>query len=136
MNEGEFSQLSCVVSKGDEPLKLSWSFYGHNLTSGQGITITEIGTRISMLVINSIGHRHMGIYTCKAENKAGSVTRSASLKVNGNYSLSARKGKRKGLGIVHGKLWSFLLQKCLDFEILCCRATRNTSFRLRKRSFR
>ena len=93
MNEGEFSQLSCVVSKGDEPLKLSWSFYGHNLTSGQGITITDIGSRISMLVINSIGHKHMGKYTCKAENKAGSVTKSASLKVNGNESPYVRKGK-------------------------------------------
>ena len=108
MNEGEFSQLSCVVSKGDEPLKLSWSFYGHNLTSGQGITITEIGSRISMLVINSIGHRHIGKYTCKAENNAGFVTRSASLKVNGNYSPSARKGKRKGLGILHHvRKWPF-----------------------------
>ena len=87
MNEGEFSQLSCVVSKGDEPLKLSWSFHGHNLTTGRGITITDIGSRISMLVINSIGHRHMGQYTCKAQNKAGFISHSASLKVNGNFSL-------------------------------------------------
>ena len=85
MNEGEFSQLSCVVSKGDEPLKLSWSFHGHNLTSGQGITITDIGSRISMLVINTIGHKHMGKYTCNAQNTAGSATHSASLKVNGNF---------------------------------------------------
>ena len=94
MNEGDFSQLSCVVTKGDEPLKLSWSFHGHNLTSGKGITITDIGNRISMLVINSIGHKHMGKYTCKAENNAGTVTRSASLKVNGNYFPFVRKEKR------------------------------------------
>ena len=94
MNEGEFSQLSCVVSKGDEPLHLSWSFHGHNLTSGQGITITDIGSRISMLVINSIGHKHMGKYTCKAVNKAGTVTRSASLKVNGNCFPFAKKEKK------------------------------------------
>ena len=93
MNEGEFSQLSCVVSKGDEPLKLSWSFHGHNLTTGHGITITDIGSRISMLVINSIGHRHMGRYTCKAENKAGAISHSASLKVNGNFYFP-RKGRK------------------------------------------
>ena len=87
MNEGEFSQLSCVVSKGDEPLKLSWSFHGDNLTSDRGITISDIGNRISMLVINSIDHKHMGTYTCKATNKAGSITHSAALKVNGNLRL-------------------------------------------------
>ena len=84
MNEGAFSQLSCVVSEGDEPLKLSWSFHGDNLTSGQGITISDIGNRISMLIINSIDHKHMGTYTCKAQNHAGSITHSATLKVNGN----------------------------------------------------
>ena len=94
MNEGEFSQLSCVVSKGDEPLKLSWSFHGHNLTSGQGITITEIGSRISMLVISSIDHKHMGRYTCKAVNRAGSITHSASLKVKGNFlTIRGEEGK-------------------------------------------
>ena len=84
MNEGDFSQLSCVVSKGDEPLKLSWSFHGDNLTSDRGITISDIGNRISMLVINSVDHNHMGTYTCNAKNNAGSTTHSATLKVNGN----------------------------------------------------
>ena len=95
MNEGEFSQLSCVVPKGDEPLKLSWSFHGHNLTSGHGMTITDIGSRISMLVINSVDHKHMGKYTCKAANKAGFISHSASLKVNGNLCFAGgREGKK------------------------------------------
>ena len=83
MDEGSFAQLSCVVTKGDEPLSLSWSFHGHNLTSGRGITISNIGSRISMLVIASVGHKHMGTYTCLASNKAGSASHSATLKVNG-----------------------------------------------------
>ena len=91
MNEGSFGQLSCVVSEGDEPLSLSWSFHGHNLTSGRGITISNIASRISMLVIASVDHKHMGTYTCQASNNAGSSSHSATLKVNGKL-----KGKDDG----------------------------------------
>ncbi|TRY65545.1 hypothetical protein TCAL_17351, partial [Tigriopus californicus] len=41
-----------------------------------------VGTRTSILIISSVGYRHSGIYTCKAENPAGSATYSAELKVN------------------------------------------------------
>ena len=39
------------------------------------------------------GHKHMGKYTCKAENKAGAISHSASLKVNGNFYFP-RKGRK------------------------------------------
>ena len=97
MDEGALSQISCVVSQGDEPVSLSWSFHGHNLTSGRGITITNIGSRISMLVIASVNHEHMGVYTCKASNNAGSTEQSARLRVNGSVSfLFHREAKRMG----------------------------------------
>lgn len=83
-NEGSFAQLSCVVTEGDEPLTLSWSFHGHNLTSDLGITTTELGARTSILMIPKVGHRHMGTYTCKAINTAGFTSSTAELRVNGN----------------------------------------------------
>jgi len=83
-NEGSFAQLSCVVTEGDEPLTLSWSFHGHNLTSDLGITTTDLGSRTSILMIPSVGHRHMGSYTCKAINTAGDTSSTAELKVNGS----------------------------------------------------
>ena len=92
MNEGAFAQISCVVTEGDEPLKLSWSFHGHNLTTGSGIQITDIGTRTSILMIHNVGHRHVGDYTCKASNNAGSSTHTAILNVNGNLLVRARSG--------------------------------------------
>jgi hypothetical protein len=84
MNEGSFAQTSCIVSEGDEPLTISWSFHGNDIKSDLGISITPIGTRGSMLIISSVGHRHSGNYTCNAMNLAGSKAQTAELKVNGN----------------------------------------------------
>ena len=83
MNEGAFTQLSCVVTEGDMPLSISWSFHGHNLTSGLGIETSNMGPRASILMINSVGHRHRGSYTCTASNKAGKVSYTTKLNVNG-----------------------------------------------------
>ena len=83
VNEGEFGQLVCTVVSGDEPFKISWSLHGDIVSSEPGLTTSQIGTRTSMLMINSIGHRHSGLYTCIASNKAGSVSSSTELKVNG-----------------------------------------------------
>jgi hypothetical protein len=83
MNEGAFAQLSCVVTEGDKPMTISWSFNGHNLTSDLGIHTSNMGPRASILMITSVGHRHRGIYTCVAANLAGKATHSANLRVNG-----------------------------------------------------
>ncbi len=83
MNEGAFAQLSCVVTEGDEPLAISWSFHGNNLTSDLGIQTGDLGSRASVLMIGSVGHGHMGSYTCTAANKAGKATHTADLRVNG-----------------------------------------------------
>jgi hypothetical protein len=84
VNEGDLAQLSCVVRKGDEPVKISWSLKGDVISSEPSITTTMLGTRMSVLMISSVGYRHSGTYTCTASNKAGSQFLSAVLKVNGN----------------------------------------------------
>ena len=91
MNEGDFAQVSCIVRKGDEPLKISWSFHGSSITSDLGIITTPIGSRGSMLIISSVGHRHRGNYTCQAGNAAGVVSQSVELRVNGIQVLIGRK---------------------------------------------
>ena len=85
LDEGEFAQLVCVVSKGDEPLTLRWSLKGDDVSSEPGLTTTTLGTRTSMLTITSVGYRHSGEYTCTASNKAGARSQTAELKVNGNF---------------------------------------------------
>ena len=86
-NEGSFAQLSCVVTEGDEPLTLSWSFHGHNISSDQGMTTTNVGSRTSILSIGSVNHNHRGNYTCRASNLAGDRSYTAELKVNGRQKL-------------------------------------------------
>ena len=93
MNEGDFAQASCIVTRGDQPLAISWSFHGSNITSELGIMTTPIGGRGSMLVIPSVGHKHRGTYTCKSSNLAGVRTESVELNVNGKFLNPHRKAQ-------------------------------------------
>ena len=86
MNEGDFAQISCIVTSGDQPLTISWSFHGDGSESDapdNGITTTNLGTRMSLLVIEEVKHTHQGHYTCQAKNNAGISSYSTQLKVNG-----------------------------------------------------
>ena len=83
VDEGDFAQVTCSISKGDEPLKVSWSLKGDVVSSEPSLTTTMIGKRTSILIIDSVGYRHSGVYTCHASNKAGSVSYHTELRVNG-----------------------------------------------------
>ena len=86
-DEGEYAQISCIVSSGDLPLKISWSLQGSDSEKaggGRGITTAPMGSRASFLSIDSVGSMHGGKYTCTARNKAGVASFSTSLGVNGN----------------------------------------------------
>ena len=83
LDEGEFAQLVCIVSKGDQPLTLSWSLKGDEVSSEPGLSTNTLGARTSMLTIDSVGYRHSGMYTCTAKNAAGVASQTAELKVNG-----------------------------------------------------
>lgn len=87
MDEGEFAQVICIVSKGDEPLHLSWSLHGAIISSEPSISTAQLGSRTSMLTIQSVGYRHSGLYTCTAQNSAGSAASAVQLKVNGRFLL-------------------------------------------------
>ena len=83
VDSGSFAQLTCVVSHGDMPITITWSLKGQELNSGPSITTTMVGTRTSMLIISDVDYTHIGEYTCRATNPAGSVTHAAKLNVNG-----------------------------------------------------
>ena len=95
VNTGVYAQLTCVVSQGDMPVTITWSLKGKELNSGPSIQTTQLGQQASILVISSVDYTHIGEYTCRATNPAGSVTHSAELRVNGKIF-----GTWEGTGII------------------------------------
>ncbi|EDS26520.1 down syndrome cell adhesion molecule [Culex quinquefasciatus] len=83
-DSGSTASVSCIVTKGDVPIDISWMFNGRRIDTNDGILITRGGGKISMLSIESVHSRHSGIFTCHARNNAGSVEHSANLQVMGN----------------------------------------------------
>ena len=77
--------------RGDEPFSFSWSLHGAVVSSEPGLTTSQVGGRTSILMINSVGHRHSGKYTCSVSNRAGSASQTTVLKVNGNHRIFERK---------------------------------------------
>ena len=83
VDQGDFAQLTCVVSRGDKPLSITWSLKGDIISSDPTLTTTLIGQQTSLLMISAVDYHHSGTYTCRAENPAGVSAHSAELTVNG-----------------------------------------------------
>ena len=113
MNEGDFAQVSCIVTRGDQPLAISWSFHGSNITSDLGITTMPTGPMGSLLMIPSVGHKHRGTFTCKASNLAGVRTESVELNVNGKFSCSSQEGTQN-------KRDFLTINTSLQNHLICC----------------
>ena len=80
---GQATQVTCLVSEGDPPLEIAWSFQGTDLSSQMGITTTKVGRKTSMLLIDPANSGHRGNYTCTVRNPAGYVNYTAALDVHG-----------------------------------------------------
>lgn len=92
LNENDVAQVSCLAAKGDEPMTVSWTFHGNNISSDLGIMTSPLGGRGSILFIPSVGHRHGGNYTCSAKNEAGTRYSTVELKVNGKQTKNEGTG--------------------------------------------
>lgn len=85
-NWGDMVSATCSIMKGDFPVKIVWTFNGQPISlHDSDITITNINKHMSALSIESVTARHAGEYTCVATNRAGNVSHSTTLVVNGTY---------------------------------------------------
>ncbi|XP_040165891.1 Down syndrome cell adhesion molecule-like protein Dscam2 isoform X40 [Anopheles arabiensis] len=78
---GSTASVSCIITKGDVPIDIGWSFNGRRLAANDAIMITNGGPRVSILSIDAVDSRHAGNYTCHASNRAGSTKHTAELQV-------------------------------------------------------
>lgn len=88
INAFDMVSASCTVNKGDFPIKISWLRNDQPIYTDDGVSISRTNQRISILSIESVQHRHIGNYSCVAENLAGSVNLTTSLWVNGIHITS------------------------------------------------
>lgn len=80
--------VTCLISSGDLPVDIDWSFMDYAISSFAGITVLKGGKRTSMLTIDNVHARHAGKYSCRARNHAASVNYTAQLVVNGTFESS------------------------------------------------
>lgn len=83
MNSGDVVTVTCVVSKGDLPLNITWTLNERNVNSIDGIATGNMNRRNSMLTIESAQAHHTGEYSCLAQNVVGIAKYSSYLNVNG-----------------------------------------------------
>ncbi|OAD62724.1 Down syndrome cell adhesion molecule-like protein Dscam2, partial [Eufriesea mexicana] len=83
VNAGDLVSVQCVVTKGDSPLEITWTFDNQPIRFDQmDVIVSSSGKRVKQLTIESVAARHAGEYTCVASNAAGSTSHSAKLDVN------------------------------------------------------
>ncbi|KAG5309252.1 DSCL protein, partial [Acromyrmex insinuator] len=80
---GELVSITCSVTKGDQPIEISWTFNGTSIDSRDSdVVVASTNRKNSVLTIESVAARHAGDYTCTASNRVGATTYTAHLAVN------------------------------------------------------
>ena len=90
LEAGRDAQLVCYVPRGDPPLDIHWYIDGRDFSGVMGISTMKVGMRSSILTINSVTHKHVGVYTCSVSNPADEVRHSTTLIVHGRFLKRAR----------------------------------------------
>lgn len=84
---GDYFSLQCSIIHGDLPISIFWKFNNQLLDSNDEIAIAKMGSRSSVLTIETIRDHHAGNYSCFGRNAAGTADHSVSLVVNGSLTL-------------------------------------------------
>lgn len=66
-------------------MKIKWSFNNKSVENEFGVVVNLVNKRLSTLSIDSVQAHNSGEYKCTAKNKAGLVSYSKELNVNGTF---------------------------------------------------
>lgn len=81
---GDYFSLQCSIIHGDLPISIFWKLNDRLADSNDEIAIAKMGSRSSVLTIESIRGHHAGNYSCYGQNAAGTTSHSVALAVNGS----------------------------------------------------
>lgn len=84
--------MSCIAVAGTRPFSFTWFHDGNVISSRdrQRVTVTTVVENVALLTINKISPEDVGNYSCMARNVAGVSTVSATLYVEGTWTLADR----------------------------------------------
>ena len=82
--EGMLVRVSCVVSRGDLPLSITWLKDGQPIPAHLSVTTRDFDEYSSVLSIDPVSVKHNGNFTCVAQNDAAAVNYTAHLLVKGS----------------------------------------------------
>lgn len=80
---GESATVQCSINSGDLPIRFSWFLNGKPVEDVNGFSLGSFGKKTSVLGIESVSEEHAGQYTCVASNRAGQITSTTELIVQG-----------------------------------------------------
>lgn len=82
---GDYFTLQCSIIHGDLPIAIYWQFNNRTIAeSDRDIVLSNMGSRSSVLTIESVRDQHAGNFTCFGKNAAGISNHSVALIVNGS----------------------------------------------------
>lgn len=110
VKRGESLRLECRVS-GSAPLNVTWYKHDTKITDGANIK-TSLVDSLAVLELLSTNFDDDGVYTCEAQNDAGSVSCSTTLSVKGQHPINLSSNIVQGL-----ILWT--LVQALSVLFLC-----------------
>jgi Immunoglobulin domain len=86
MNYGDTVSIQCIMTGGDLPVQITWTWNNRSIESVNSLSDVQIdqrGKKVSTLFIESVTSNHIGLYTCIASNRAGTLEQASMLRING-----------------------------------------------------
>ena len=86
LQQGDRATLTCTVARGDSPLTLMWMKDGEPIPRGKSsYKVLNFDEFNSMLTLESLNLEHIGNYSCRASNPAGTSSVETQLIVYGKF---------------------------------------------------